>query len=112
MTRLDALRGQIEAEGLDAVLISDPINRRYQSGFTGSAGWLLVTAERTLLILDYRYYERAAREAPTWEQVRVATTHEDALFEAARDLGIGHSASKAITSPSASMDVCRRVCPG
>ncbi|HUT18687.1 MAG TPA: Xaa-Pro peptidase family protein [Anaerolineae bacterium] len=90
MTRLDALRGQIEAEGLDAVLISDPINRRYLSGFTGSAGWLLVTAERTLLILDYRYYERAAREAPAWEQVRVATTHEDALFEAARDLGIGH----------------------
>ena len=64
MTRLDTRCLRVQAEGLDAVLISDPINRRYLSGFTGSAGWLLVTAERALLILGFRYYERAAREAP------------------------------------------------
>jgi Xaa-Pro aminopeptidase len=88
MTRLEALRARMEHEGLDAALITDPLDRRYLSGFTGSAGWLLVTAERTILVLDFRYFERAAREAPAWEQARVSTTFEAALFEAAAGLPI------------------------
>jgi Xaa-Pro aminopeptidase len=69
-------------EGLDAVLVSDPLDRRYLSGFTGSAGWLLVSAARAVLIVDYRYFERAAREAPAWQQARVSTTAEEALYRA------------------------------
>ena len=88
MSRLGRLRQYMDAEGLDAALVSDPLDRRYLSGFTGSAGWLLVSAERAVLIVDYRYFERAAREAPSWEQARVSTTAEAALYEAVSDLAI------------------------
>jgi Xaa-Pro aminopeptidase len=45
------------------VLIGDATNRRYFSGFTGSAGTLLVTAKDALLLSDFRYQEQAPREA-------------------------------------------------
>ena len=44
---------------LDAILISTPENRRYLSGFTGSAGYLLVTPQRQVLFTDSRYTEQA-----------------------------------------------------
>ncbi|MBN1641375.1 MAG: aminopeptidase P family protein [Anaerolineae bacterium] len=86
--RLDKLREAICAHDLDALLITDPQNRRYISGFTGSAGWLLVTQERAILVVDFRYFERAAREAPDWEQARVSSHRESALVEALDGLGV------------------------
>ena len=53
--RLEKLRGILAEKGLDAILISQPENRRYLSGFTGSAGWLLISAERSVLATDFRY---------------------------------------------------------
>jgi Xaa-Pro aminopeptidase len=86
--RLEKLRHRIAEQNLDGMLITDPKNRRYLSGFSGTAGWLLVTAGRALLAVDFRYYERAAREAPTWEQVQVTTRYEDALVEMAAAAGV------------------------
>ncbi|GAC1646824.1 MAG: aminopeptidase P family protein [Herpetosiphon sp.] len=51
---------------LDALLISNEHNRRYLSGFTGSAGFLLLTPAHQLLISDGRYQTQAQREAPDW----------------------------------------------
>ena len=39
-------------------------NRRYISGFTGSTGWVLVTAEQSFICVDFRYFEQAAKECP------------------------------------------------
>ena len=86
--RLDKLRQRIAEQKLDGFLVTDPRNRRYLSGFSGTAGWLLVTAEHALLAVDFRYYERAAREAPDWEQVQVTSTYEDALLEMAARTGV------------------------
>lgn len=61
--RLDALRTGIRDRGLDAMLITSPDNRRYLTGFTGSAGAALVTAGEALLIVDSRYTEQAAAQA-------------------------------------------------
>ena len=86
--RIAQLRAKLAQEQLDGMLITDPLNRRYLSGFSGSAGWLLVTAERSLLAVDFRYYERAAREAPDWEQVQVTTTYPAALAEMVAQAGV------------------------
>ena len=86
--RLEQLRKRIAARGLDGMLITDPLNRRYLSAFSGSAGWLLVNSAQTLLAVDFRYYERAAREAPAWEQVHVKTTPTDALVEMVARTGV------------------------
>jgi len=62
--RLRKLRAELRTHNVDALLISDATNRRYFSGFTGSAGTLLVTAEHALLLSDFRYQAQAPREAP------------------------------------------------
>jgi Xaa-Pro aminopeptidase len=87
--RLTKLRETLAEKELDALLISQPENRRYLSGFTGSAGWLLITAGRALLATDFRYYEQVGREAPDFELAQVKTKFSDLLPELLADLGVG-----------------------
>ena len=58
--------------GLDAILISSPENRRYMSGFTGSAGWLLISRHDATLATDFRYVEQATRQSPDFRIHRTA----------------------------------------
>lgn len=72
--RLATLRGAMAADGVNAVIIpqSDPHQseylashwqvRRYFSDFTGSAGDLVVTADKALLWTDSRYFIQAAKQ--------------------------------------------------
>ncbi len=62
--RLKRLRDAIAAQELDAILISNAKNRRYLSGFTGSSGYLLVSADDAIIATDFRYYEQSAAQAP------------------------------------------------
>ena len=65
-SRLSNLRQEMSRRELDAVFISQPENRRYLSGFTGSAGFLLVTDQDAVLATDFRYTEQAATQAPDY----------------------------------------------
>ena len=70
--KLQNLRQKIEEAELDALLISSPENRRYMSGFTGSAGWLLISPHNATLATDFRYIEQAGRQSPEYEVRRTA----------------------------------------
>lgn len=61
--RLAALRGAIAAEPLDALIVSSLPNIRYLTGFSGSAGLMLVTADDAVLLTDSRYTVQARDEA-------------------------------------------------
>lgn len=72
--RLAALRARLEAAQLDAVLISDPVNIAYLTGFEGvfdseDAHATVITAEATWLYTDSRYSEAAGGSAAgtPWE---------------------------------------------
>jgi Xaa-Pro aminopeptidase len=69
--RLDKLRQKLAESQLNAILISQADNRRYLSGFTGSAGYLLISQARALLATDSRYVEQAKEQAPHFEIVRI-----------------------------------------
>ena len=69
--RLDKLRKAIAEQELDAMLVSSPENRRYLSGFTGSAGYLLISQTDAVLATDFRYVEQAGRQAPQFKVERV-----------------------------------------
>ena len=69
--KLQKLRQQIEEEELDAILISAPENRRYMSGFAGSAGWLLISPDDATLATDFRYVEQAGNQAPDFSIYRI-----------------------------------------
>ncbi|HYE78869.1 MAG TPA: aminopeptidase P family N-terminal domain-containing protein, partial [bacterium] len=79
--RVARLRDRLPELGLDALLVTDKSNRRYLSGFTGSAGVLLVTPEEQLLSTDSRYYTQAEMECPTFELVRAGYGYVPALAE-------------------------------
>src|SRR5699024_2290054 len=49
MAKLEKIRKQLKNQGLDALLITNPFNRRYLSCFTGSSGTLLVSLEEAIL---------------------------------------------------------------
>lgn len=69
--RLSGLRQILTRSDLDALLVSQPENRRYLSGFTGSAGWLLVSQTGALLATDFRYFEQVELECPGIDLVRI-----------------------------------------
>lgn len=64
--RLQKLRQKLTEKEVDAILISQPENRYYLSGFNGSAGFLLITAQDQILATDFRYVEQAKRQAPDY----------------------------------------------
>ena len=69
--RVAHLAARLPEQNLDAMLISAPENRRYLSGFTGSAGYLLITSERSVLFTDSRYTEQAASQSPHFQVVQL-----------------------------------------
>ena len=71
--RLDNLRKKLAEKELDAIFITAPENRRYLSGFTGSAGYLLVSQEDALLATDFRYIEQAEIQSPDYRVVKAGS---------------------------------------
>jgi len=77
--RLTRLREVLRQQQLDAILISQPENRRYLSGFTGSSCWLLISADQALLATDFRYYDQVALESPDFTLVQIKLKLTDLL---------------------------------
>ena len=71
-SRLATFVAKLPEREVDAILVSGAENRRYLSGFSGSAGYLFITCERAHLATDFRYAEQATAQAPHFnvEQVR------------------------------------------
>lgn len=69
MTKLNKVRKILDKENLDAILITNPYNRRYLSDFTGSSGYLLVTLDKAILITDFRYIEQATNQTSDFEVI-------------------------------------------
>ena len=88
--RLAALRRGFEGSEprFDALLVTEDNNRRYVSGFTGSAGQLIVTSSAALLLTDFRYVEQAAGQAPDFQVVKTEGFPWAAVAEQAKRLGV------------------------
>ncbi|MFC2023560.1 M24 family metallopeptidase [Chloroflexota bacterium] len=86
--RLTQVRRALLDKEVDAILVNMPVNRRYLSGFTGSAGHLLISAEDAVLATDFRYYEQVEREAPEFELLKIVKSLKEALPPLLSDLSI------------------------
>jgi Xaa-Pro aminopeptidase len=51
-------------EGIDVLMIGNPVNVTYLTGFTGDSTVLLLTRERSLLVSDSRYTVQLSEECP------------------------------------------------
>ena len=70
--RLERLREKFGTLELDAFFVSSPENRRYLSGFVGSAGYLVISRDAAVLATDFRYTEQAGLQAPDYRIDRIS----------------------------------------
>lgn len=86
-SRLPRLRELLPEAGCDALLVSDLTNIRYLTGFSGSAGIVLVLPDETLFVSDGRYGEQASEElggAGVEARIEITTnTQKEVISEAA-----------------------------
>ena len=87
MKRMRKLRTSPAKRGLDALLLSQPENLRYLSGFAGSSGWLLISGQNAILATDFRYVEQAKGESPDFEIIQTKRELRDWLPGLVSDLG-------------------------
>lgn len=98
--RITRIRAAMAEEGLDALFVSVPVddgfgrhadNRKYVSGFTGSAGRALVTHDRALFAADFRYTEQAELECPPrgFEVFAALGDYKDWLPNLLREAALG-----------------------
>ncbi|GAA0708365.1 Xaa-Pro dipeptidase [Paraclostridium ghonii] len=73
--RVLRLREQMDKLNLDAVLIEESNNKRYVSGFTGTAGSIIITKEKNILFTDFRYTQQAKNQAENFEIVEISKTN-------------------------------------
>ncbi len=85
--RLRKLSRKFAGQEIDAVFITQAENRRYLSGFDGSAGFLIITDNKAVLATDFRYTEQAVAEAPDFEILRIGS-NLDWFPDLLGDLGI------------------------
>jgi Xaa-Pro aminopeptidase len=69
LTRGERLAELVAERELDQLFVSELVNVRYLTGFTGTNGACLVGAGELIFFTDFRYTERAEREVgPEWER--------------------------------------------
>jgi Xaa-Pro aminopeptidase len=84
--RLARLRDRFDHEACDALVVTDLVNVRYLTGFTGSNGVLLVTADGATIVTDGRY------------RTQVGTQLEAVGLADAVDVAIGNDPAPALAS--------------
>jgi Xaa-Pro aminopeptidase len=92
LERTARLAGTLGEGGLDALLVTNPVNVRYLTGFSGSSGIALVRATPTggdaglTFFTDFRYETQSAEQLPGAFERRIVTGDLlDAAADAVRD---------------------------
>jgi Xaa-Pro aminopeptidase len=65
--RAGRLARQLAERELDSMMVTNLVNVRYLTGFTGTNGACVVTPEERLFFTDFRYVEQAREQAPDFE---------------------------------------------
>ncbi len=68
---IEGILTKIRDLGAQAFVVTSPVNRRYLTGFTGSAGTVWISENRKALLTDFRYIEQAKGQCPGWEIIQV-----------------------------------------
>jgi Xaa-Pro aminopeptidase len=80
--RLERLTEQLPGAGVELMLVSDLVNLRYLTGYTGSNGIALIAPGTAEFVTDFRYVEQAAEEVdPAFSRRRASQDLLDAIEE-------------------------------
>jgi Xaa-Pro aminopeptidase len=81
VSRADRVARRLGEREADALLVTDLVNVRYLTGFTGSSAMAVVGPELRRFITDFRYVERARAEVDGFDQERAPQDFATALAE-------------------------------
>jgi Xaa-Pro aminopeptidase len=110
MSRLERLRSAFDSHAIDAMLISQPESRYYLSRYTGhdlpprdSAGYLVIAADRALLLTDPRTTEQAEHQAAGFEVIAYGSSAQgpEAIASSLSKLGLKRVGFESIHLPHA-----------
>lgn len=72
------MRDFLNKAEVDGMIIADPFNMRYLSGFAGGEGYVYISNNRKVIITDSRYTEAATKEAKAgFEVIESTVTKSD-----------------------------------
>ncbi len=86
-TRAERLIAAFDGAGIDLLLVTDLVNVRYLTGYTGSNGLALIGHETRVFITDFRYTEQAEQEVG--DEFQAVTAERDLITAAAALLPAG-----------------------
>ncbi len=87
-SRRRRLLRQLAEKELPALLVCDPVNVRYLTGFTGEDSFLLLAGKHAVVISDARFTTQLEQECPDLELLirRTGTTLAEAVAQVVRSL--------------------------
>lgn len=88
MNKIERIRQRLHEESIDALLVTNPYNRRYMANFTGTAGVVFITKEEALFITDFRYVEQATEQAVGYTVVEQRRTVVEQVADEVVRLGV------------------------
>ncbi|MBE1553776.1 M24 family metallopeptidase [Sporosarcina limicola] len=86
--KLTKIRELLKEHEIDGLLITNPYNRRYMTGFTGSAGLALISADDAVFITDFRYTEQAEKQIDGYRIVKFAKTLVEEVAVQAKNMNL------------------------
>jgi Xaa-Pro aminopeptidase len=81
--RADRLVELLRERELDSLLVTNLVNVRYLTGFTGTNAACIVTPDERLFFTDFRYVEQAREQVPDFERLQAG---RDMLADVAKRL--------------------------
>lgn len=88
MDRLKKLRETFKEKQIDGLLVTSQYNRRYITGFTGTAGVALITENEAKFITDFRYVDQASEQAVHFDIVLHKTSLVEEIANQLKQLNI------------------------
>jgi len=78
--RIKRLRKELEILKLDGIMITNPANRLYLSGFMGDTGMLFIDSKDAFIATDSRFYFQAKQECPDYELIQAGNESPYQMF--------------------------------
>jgi len=103
---LDRLRDAMAQKGVDGLLVSDPTNIAWLTGFTGTFARVIVTQSDTLFVTDSRYTIQAEEQVSGFPLESFASPVNGDTFvgEQARKMGVSQLGFEAATTTYAAYE--------
>lgn len=111
--RRERLIRQLTTEGIDVLMVSNPVNVTYLTGFTGDSTVLLLRGDGLLLVSDSRYTGQLLEECPGLPAHIRPTTQKlpEAVAEALKGFGLRSVGFESGFTTVAELELLRQLAP-